>query len=230
LTATQPTLEEVRSAQSALAAIGDGVITNGDNKYMTDAKGSLVPLAMVKPIDKLMDETVRKMIAFARDLSEQIGRFKGHCFDDMGSFQALIAAEYGAKVGGAKGNIQLTSFDGRFKVQFQVADNITFGPELQAAKSLVDACLSEWTADSNDYIRAIVSRAFNVDKEGRINRAELFMLMRVEIADERWKSAMQAIRDSIRVLGSKTYIRFYERPAPDAAWQAVTIDLAAVRS
>lgn len=230
MTATQPTLEQVTSAETAAPAIGDGVIETAGQKYMTDAKGSLVPLSVVKPIDKLMDETVRKMIDHARALSAQIGRFKGHCFDDMGSFQALIMAEYGAKVGGAKGNIQLTSFDGCKKVQFQVADNITFGPELQAAKTLIDACLSEWTANSNDYIRAIVNRAFNVDKEGHINRAELFMLMRVDIADERWKQAMAAIRDSIRVIGSKTYIRFYERPAPDAAWQAVTIDLAAVRS
>jgi hypothetical protein len=38
---------------------------------------------------------------------------------------------------------------------------------------------------------------------------------------------MDAIRDSIRVIGSRTYVRFYQRPAPDAAWSAVTIDLAA---
>jgi hypothetical protein len=37
---------------------------------------------------------------------------------------------------------------------------------------------------------------------------------------------MDAIRDSIRVIGSRTYIRFYDRPTPDAAWQAVTIDMA----
>lgn len=227
---TTPTLEQVASAQAALQSVGDGIKTESGRQYMQDAKGALVPLSAVKPVDKLMDETVRKMVAFARDLSAQIARFKGHCFDDLGSFQALIAQEYGAKVGGQKGNVQLTSFDGCMKVQFQVADNITFGPELQAAKQLVDVCLNEWSATSHDHIRAIVGRAFNVDKEGRINRAELFMLMRVEIADERWKAAMTAIRDSIRVIGSKTYIRFYERPAPDAAWQAVTIDLAAVRT
>ena len=38
---------------------------------------------------------------------------------------------------------------------------------------------------------------------------------------------MEAIRDSIRVIGSRTYVRFYDRPAADAAWRAVTIDLAA---
>ena len=221
---------DATAALATLEKLRGGVIDVAGKPYMLDAKGALVPLGLVKPIDKLMDEAVRKMISFAGDLSAQIARFKGHCFEDLGSFQALIAQEYGASVGGAKGNVTLTSYDGCQKVQFQVADLIEFGPELQAAKKLVDACLGEWTENSRDEIRAVVNRAFSVDKEGKINRAELFMLLRVAIEDSRWQQGMQAIRDSIRVIGSKTYIRFYQRPAPDAGWQAVTIDLAAVRS
>jgi hypothetical protein len=37
---------------------------------------------------------------------------------------------------------------------------------------------------------------------------------------------MDAIRDAMRVVGSKTYVRCYERDHPDGAWRAVTIDLA----
>lgn len=196
--------------------------------YMADAKGALVPIGMVKPVDKLMDELVRKMLAFASDLSARIGRFRGHCFDDVGSFQALVDQEYGAKIGGTKGNITLTSFDGTQKVQIQVADLLEFGPELQAAKKLVDVCLTEWSEGSGDELRAIVNRAFSVDKEGKINRAELFTLLRVAIEDERWQRAMEAIRDSIRVIGSKTYIRFYRRDDGTSAWRSVSIDLASV--
>src|SRR3546814_5491270 len=115
---------------------------------MADAKANLVPVEAIKPADLLMDETVRKITGFARDLSAQIARFKGHTFEDVNGLQALIAQEYGVTVGGRKGNITLTSFDGCEKVQVQVADLIEFGPELQAAKALVDECLSEWSADS----------------------------------------------------------------------------------
>ncbi|WP_312861586.1 DUF3164 family protein [Segnochrobactrum spirostomi] len=204
----------------------DGVIEVGTERYMRDTRGALVPINLVRPIDKLTDETVRRMIGFARDLSAQIARFRGHCYDDIGSLQALIAQEYGARVGGPKGNVQLTTYDGTLRVSQQVADLIEFGPELQSAKVLVDACLSEWSAEARDEIRAIVARAFNVDREGRINRAELFMLLRVEIEDARWKRAMDAIRDSIRVIGSKTYVRFYERASADDRWSAISIDLA----
>lgn len=226
-----PTPEAIKKVETIADIVarmqGEAVVEVAGKSYMQDAKGALVPVALVKPVDKLMDELVRKMIGYASDLSDQIARFRGHCFDDLGSFQALIAQEHGANVGGAKGNVTLTSFDGTMKVQFQVADLLDFGPELQAAKALVDECLNEWTEGSRDEVRALVTRAFQVDKEGKINRSELFMLLRVAIDDARWQRAMEAIHESIRVIGSKTYIRFYRRPSPEAKWEPVTITLAA---
>ena len=205
-----------------------GVIDVAGKSYMHDARGALVPLSTIRPMDLLIDETVRKIIGFAGDLSAQVARFKGHTYADIGALSALIEQEYGAKLGrGQKGNLTLTSFDGLQRVQVQVQDQLEFGPELQAAKKLVDECLAEWAADSNDQIRVLVTRAFQVDKEGRINRAEIFMLLRVEIADERWVRAMDAVRDSIRIIGSKSYIRFGQRNSPTEQFRSITIDLAA---
>lgn len=200
-------------------------IVNG-REYMPDAKGNLVPVEAIKPADRLEDETVRKIMKYATDLSAQISRFKAHTFEDLGSFEALLAQEYGATKGGAKGNKTFMTFDGLMKVQVQVQDYIDFGAQLQIAKGLVDECLTEWSADSRPEVRAIITRAFNTDREGQINRAEIFMLLRLDIEDERWKRAMAAVRDAMRVVGSKTYVRCYERPRLDAPWQAVTIDLA----
>lgn len=203
------------------------VVDVAGKPYMRDARGALVPLAAVKPMDKLIDDQVRKIVGFARDLSGQIARFRGHTFDDIGSLAALIDQEYGAKLGrGSKGNLTLTSYDGTLKVQVQVQDQIEFGPELQAAKKLVDECLTDWSADSGDNLRAVVTRAFQVDKEGQINRAEIFMLLRIVIDDPRWVRAMDAVRESIRIIGSKTYVRFHQRDTPDGGWNPITIDLA----
>lgn len=194
--------------------------------HMTDAKGALVPVSLIKPQHLLEDEVVRRIMGFAVALSAQIARFKEHTFDDLGGFEALLAQQYGATIGGKKGNKTLMTHDGLMKISVQVADNIVFGPELQIAKALVDECLNEWAAGSRDEIRTIVTRAFNTDKAGQINRAEIFMLLRLDIDDARWKRAMEAIRDAMRVEGSKTYVRAHIRPNPDAPWQAVTIDLA----
>ncbi len=206
--------------------IPDGIVMLGDVAHMRDGQGRVVPLALIKPMDKLTDETVRKIMGYAMPLSDQVARFKEHTFDDIGALEALLAQEYEAKLGGKKGNMTLMSFDTLYKVTVQVADHIAFGPELQIAKSLVDECLNEWAASARDEIRAIVTRAFNTDKEGQINRSEVFMLLRLEIRDPRWVRAMDAIRDAMRVVGSKTYVRCYRRASLDAAWEPVTIDLA----
>lgn len=212
--------------QTPPAAIPDGKIIIDGTEYMRDGKGALVPVALIKPQHLLEDELVRKVMGYAIALSAQVARFKEHTFDDLGQFEALLAQQYDAKLGGAKGNKTLTSHDGLFKITVQVADNIVFGSELQIAKSLVDECLNEWSQGSRDEIRAIVQRAFNTDKAGQINRSEIFMLLRLDITDERWQRAMQAIRDAMRVEGSKTYVRCHRRTDIDGAWIPVTIDLA----
>jgi hypothetical protein len=201
------------------------VLVNGNN-YMPDAKGNLVPVEMISAADKLQDEVVRKIIGFADELSAQIARFRGHTMTDLGDFDALLAQEYNVKIGGAKGNRTYQTFDGLMKVSVQVADFIDFGPQLQIAKKLLDECLNEWSADSRPEIRAIITRAFNTDKEGKVNRSEIFMLLRMDIVDERWTSAMQAIRDAMRITGSKEYVRFYKRQTIENRFEAITIDLA----
>lgn len=204
----------------------NGVTIINGKEFMADAKGGFVPLALVKPQHKLEDEVVRKIMAYAVELSAQIARFRGHSMTDLGDLDALLAQEYGAKIGGAKGNRTYQTIDGLMKVQVQVAELVDFGPELHQAKSLIDECLNEWSAESRPEIQAIVTRAFNTDKEGKINRSEIFMLLRHQIEDERWQRAMDAIRDAMRVTGSKEYLRFYTRGKVTDGWSAVTIDLA----
>lgn len=199
------------------------------SRYMRDASGSLVPVENIKPQDALMDEVVGKIFDFATDLSAQISRFKEHTFSDLTSFQDLLQQEYGVKKrDGWKGNYTISSFNGLKKVTVQIAERIDFGPELQVAKTLVDECLREWSADSSANLRSIVNRAFAVDQQGKINKAELFSILRLEIDDERWQRAMKAIRDSMRVTGTKEYVRFYERASAEAPWKPVSLDIAAL--
>ncbi|MGB0747155.1 MAG: DUF3164 family protein [Magnetospiraceae bacterium] len=207
--------------------MAETVKTDVPEGYMMDAKGRLVPEHLVKRQALLEDQMVKKILEYADALSAQIARFKGHTFDDVAAFMDLLAEEYGAKKGGAKGNVTFSTYDGCAKVQVAVQDHIAFGPELQVAKELIDACIGEWAAGSRDEIRALVNHAFEVDKPGQVKREALFALRKIEIDDPRWKEAQKAITDSIRITGSKTYVRFYRRATAQDRWRAITIDLAA---
>lgn len=204
----------------------NGIELVAGKPYMRNGKGDLVAVDNIKPQHQLEDEMVRKIIGFAQPLSDQVKRFRGHTFTDLGELDALLEQQYGVTKGGRKGNRTYQTFDGLKKVQVHMADFIDFGPELHIAKSLIDECLIEWAANSRPEIQSIVTRAFNTDKEGQINKSEIFMLLRLEIQDERWKRAMDALRDAMRVTGSKAYVRFYERKSTEAAWVPITIDLA----
>lgn len=196
--------------------------------HMIDAKGRSVPIHLVAEEDILKDQTITTILKHADHLSEVIARFKGRTFDDVYALQSLLAERYGARLGGAKGNIDLVSFDGCRKVQISIADHVSFGPELQIAKSLIDECIEEWSEGSRDEIRALVAHAFETDKPGHINREGLFSLRRMEIKDPKWQQAMTAIGDSMRVIGSKAYVRIYKREKPDMGWEMVQLNIAAV--
>lgn len=199
--------------------------------YLQDSKGRLVPETMVKDHEKLEDQTVRKIIQYATDLSAQIGRFKGHTFEDVATFLDVLSEKYGQKKRGldGKGNVSLSSYDGTQRVQVRINDCLDFGPGLQVAKSLVDDCLRKWSADARPELQALVTEAFKTDKTGQVSREAVFSLLRVEIEDPDWQSAMDALRESIRVVGSKTYIRLQVRPDATANWSTITIDLASAQ-
>lgn len=195
--------------------------------YMKDMRGALVPLEVIKAQDVLMDETVRRIMYFATDLSDQVARFKQHTADDIYGHLELLAQEYGTIRGGAKGNVMLITHDGLMKILVRVQERVAFGPELQAAKALVDECLLDWTADAAAELRVVVAQSFQVDKQGQVSPGRMFSLLRYDIKDERWLEAMRAIRDSMRPIGSKEYFNFYRRETVTSPWVAVTIDLAA---
>ena len=159
--------------------------------YYKNAKGYLVPDNLVRPEEKLEDQMVEKIIGYAEALNAQIGRFKGHTGDDVSSFLSLIDEKYGLKRGGNKGNITFQNYAGTKMVKVAISENIVFGAELQTAKTLIDECINEWGADSRAEIVTLIDHAFQVDKEGKINRNALLSLRRLDIKDDTWKSAMQ---------------------------------------
>lgn len=192
--------------------------------YMKDASGRLVPVETVKPIDIERDKLVAEIVAKAKVLSNQIATFKGAAFGDIGAFVELSAEQYGTRVGGNKGNVTLMSFDGRFKVLRAISEHLRFDERLMAAKALIDECIHDWAQGSTPELQVLVNDAFNVDKQGNINTVRVLALRRLEIADERWQLAMKAISESIQVVGSKTYLRIYERDAK-GEYQPIALDV-----
>ena len=196
--------------------------------YMKDATGRLVPLAMIKPVDKLRDELVNELILQALDVNALLRKFKSTAFADIAALIQVVAEHYDAKVGGDKGNVTLFSFDGRYKIVRQVQETLRFDERLQAAKALIDECFTAWTANAQPELKVIVDHAFQVNQEGAINTDRVLSLKRFEIKDEKWLRAMDAIGESLQVVGSRSYVRFYQRVGDTDRYEPISLDLASV--
>lgn len=202
---------------SELTPIPDG--------YRKDPLGRLVPESQIKPIDLARDALVAELIEKAKAQSAALAEFRRRAFDDVAAFVQLSAERYGTRLGGTKGNVSLLSFDGRYKVQRAMADNIVFDERLQAAKTLIDECLKEWGSGAAPELQTIVQDAFRVDQEGNIRTQQVLSLRRLDIQDERWLRAMEAISDAIQITGSRAYIRLYERIADTDRYQQISLDM-----
>lgn len=206
----------------------EGVMEAHGRRYMVKADGSMTPIETVKEQDLLEDQMVRDLHLKAEALATALSEFKAATFEAIDAFNELVWEKYGKKPAGAKGNQTLATYDGSRRVLVQVADQIRFGTELQVAKDLVMECVHAWAADSRVELVALVENAFRVDKAGQINRGALLSLLRLSIDDPTWKRGMDAIRDSMRVEGTKRYVRLARRRRAEDTWENLSLDLATV--
>ncbi|MEE1951000.1 DUF3164 family protein [Pseudomonas alcaligenes] len=198
--------------------------------FWEDAKGRLVPVSMIKPVDQTRDQLVRQLVDRAIEFNAGLAEFKGSAFGDIDAFVELSAEQYGASLGGKKGNVTLTTFDGRYKIIRAKQDTIVFDERLQAARALIDECLADWTEGAKPEAAVIINEAFRTDTKGEIRTAAVLALRRLEISDQRWQRAMKAISEAVQVASTKAYLRIYERVRVGEVdqWRPISLNLAEI--
>lgn len=197
-------------------------------EYKPNALGHLVPISNIKEIDLYRDELISELFTQATQLRTQMVDFKTLAMGDVSAFAELSAEKYKKKLGGKKGNITLLSFDGCQKIQISIQEHMHFDERILAAKEIIYECVAKWTKDSNDNVKALIDLAFKADGNGRLATGKVLSLLRLEIDEPEWKDAMTALKDSIQVIGSTSYIRFYQRKQANEKFQQVSLDLASM--
>lgn len=198
--------------------------------YMQDQAGRLVPMSTIKLIDIERDKMVYDIVEKARHLNSLIAAFKKEVFGDIAAFIEMSSEEYGVTLRGTtgKGNVTLNSFNGRYKVQRAISEHIVFDERLMAAKALIDECITDWSVGSRPEMQVLINNAFQVDKAGNINIGRVLGLRRLNISDDRWLAAMKAIGEAVQVIGSKSYVRVYERIGETDQYKPISLDIASV--
>lgn len=192
--------------------------------FVKNAAGHLVPEHQVRDQDKLRDNVARDLAAQAVAISESMAAFKAKALADIEDLISISLERYGVKLGGKKGNVSITTYDGEFKIERALANRLCFTEEILAAKELIYTCIRKWSAGADRHLMALVDRAFT-GRNGEIRTNDVLDLMRLEIDDEDWKTAMDALRESIQVNGKAVYIRVYRRIGDDR-YEQINLNLA----
>jgi hypothetical protein len=197
-----------------------------NTQYKRNALGHFVPVEQIQEVDIIRDDLVNRIVQNAKRLQQDMREYKERTIREIDSFIDLSAEQYGTQFGGAKGNVTLTSYDGKYRVQIKNQTYIAFDERLQVAKTLIDELIHEWTKDSDGKIKALIEHAFQTDKEGNINKGRVLSLFRLKIDDPKWLKAMDAIRDSMQASHSKEYLSLYERVGNEDKYVRISLDMA----
>lgn len=195
---------------------------NGD---WVDATGSCVPQKYVPVVDKKRDALVEKLMSEAVKTEQKIMQLKEQTLNQIDAFMKQMEALYDMNVRTTEGNKRLSNFSNTRRVELIKAKYIDFDERLLMAKTLIDECIKDWGAGSNDKIMALIEQAFNVNEHGRLNKDRIIGLLKLKFNDVKWKKAMGLIQDSIKVVGTKDYIRFAVKDN-NGVWKPVVLDIA----
>lgn len=101
-------------------------MTNQPDNMRKNALGHFVPESLIAPLDLLRDDLVTRLCNEAHEEQLRLLARKASIAQEIEAFMDLSAAEYGVQYGGTKGNVTLTSFDGRFQVVRAIGEHRKF--------------------------------------------------------------------------------------------------------
>lgn len=210
--------------------------TKDENGHWINPTGEAVPPKYVPPQDKLRDKLVEKYFAKAVKANEQLAALKRDAHEAIDAYLTTLFEKYDAKPN-ERGNYTLTGFSGDKQVIVKIQRYLEFDEQIEVAKQLVDQCLEEWSnaADAdNDALHnlsVIANDAFRVRGKQGLDVKSILRLRTYKIKDKtgRWQRAMDLIGESLYVGRSRAYLQFKHRPTLNDDWQAVPLDIAAVR-
>ena len=200
---------------------------NPDRQHRVDSKGRICPESIIDVVDLARDDLVNEMVAIWKEERVRLQETKVTGFAKIEEFLAFAIENYDVKMGGKKNNVSLTNYNQTKKVTISYADRITFTEKLQEAKLHIDNLIVEKSEGVDDVTKTLLTNAFTLT-DGNLNVSEVLRLRRINIKHPLWVAAKQAISDAILPIGSKGYVRVYERTDINSQWEAISLDIAAL--
>lgn len=190
--------------------------------------GRYTPESLVKPYEKLKEQTIVPLFEQWIELHEAIANLKANTIEDVDKLIELCADSYGVKLDGNKGGVSLYKYDGAYLLQRTFKNRTVYDERILAAEQLIREYLATKTDDSDPELKGIIDVMLQRNKQGDLRIAELIRLRTLKIDDPVWNQAMDIISDALNNFQTCCYFQVYKRNS-QGKYDPLLLDFAAVQ-
>ena len=195
--------------------------------FKLDAGGNLIKVDNIKTDKLRADELVYQFIPEAVRINQELISLKTKLSSAIPAFIKELVEEHGVKkMAKIKGNVELTSFDGHFKLKRSIQDKIQVNANIEAARQLFDQYQDAVTNGVDDAIKKLIARAFG-GSGNQISTSRLIDIKNTDIDHPLWKKAVEALEQALEVHDSTAYYLFYYR-AENGDYRPISLQFSAV--
>lgn len=177
--------------------------------FVYNAEGNLIAKCNISAAELRKDAFVTGLVEQVKAQSASLSQFKQNVIKAFEDFRVEMLDQYDAKLHsrGTGENVVVFSFDGKYKLTYKTNKLKTLGPEHDAARQLAREYFNS-QKDTLSHDMLIAVQDFFV-KDASI--ANTISFVSKDFKDETLRKAQEAARDSLLIIGSKSYFNFYER-------------------
>jgi len=183
-------------------------------KTMTDAMGNNVPIRYVSAYDRARDAGVRRIYARWLKARAKLETVMQESLRDLDKI-AQARGEAGIEMG-AKGNLQVSTFDGALTVGLVVRYEIHLDERVKQARALMmdyaQSLAAKLGGDDAQALLELIDEAFQATRSGSLSVSRVLSLMRRDIKSKQWIEAKRLLAESMETRRGKSYLRVESRP------------------
>lgn len=177
--------------------------------FVYNADGNLIARQNIPASELRKDSFVVGVISRVKAKRDELATFKADLFGSFENFRVEMAEEYNTKLHrrGSGNNVKIFSFDGKYRIDFRVADKKALGPEVDVMRDLT----KKYYESQKDKLPHDVLVSVQSVMLDSISVTNVVRFISNDYQSPELKKAQEAARDALKVIGSKSYFTFYER-------------------
>jgi len=196
--------------------------------FVMNAQGDLIKKSNLTPLQLEEDALCAELFPKAQEIHRLIAEFKFLSMNKVEQvLERLMNQHKIVKFKKIKGNVQFVSIDGLFKVQRAIDDKIEANAISEVARQFIaqyeEVVKQGSNTDASQWINTTFEHA-----SGKLSVSKITDFMNKDIDHPLYRQAVEALRKSLFVSGTKAYLRFYFRETSDDQWIALPLAFSSI--